>query len=127
MLDPADDAPRRKGVTSALPRSAVRLPLPGSGQFSYNDLLNPRHRTAEEPMKEGIHPKYEETTVTCGCGNKFTTRSTRKNITVEICSACHPFFTGKMKYVDTTGRVEKFQRKYNWGRKKGEAEASQAK
>ena len=66
-------------------------------------------------MKGDIHPKYEEATVTCGCGNKFTTRSTRKNITVEICSACHPFFTGKMKYVDTTGRVEKFQRKYNWG------------
>lgn len=70
-------------------------------------------------MKKGIHPKYVETTVTCGCGNKFTTRSTRENITVEICSACHPFYTGKMKYVDTTGRVEKFQRKYqNWKKKK---------
>ena len=75
-------------------------------------------------MKDGIHPKYDEATVTCGCGNKFTTRSTKKNITVEICSACHPFFTGKMKYVDTTGRVEKFQRKYNWDKRKkaGEAE-----
>jgi large subunit ribosomal protein L31 len=72
-------------------------------------------------MKKDIHPKYEETTVTCGCGNKFTTRSTKKNIMVEICSACHPFFTGKMKYVDTTGRVEKFQRK--WGRKKAEETA----
>jgi large subunit ribosomal protein L31 len=72
-------------------------------------------------MKKDIHPKYDETTVTCGCGNKFTTRSTKKNITVEICSACHPFFTGKMKYVDTTGRVEKFQRK--WGKKKEEAAA----
>ncbi|MBL8797421.1 MAG: 50S ribosomal protein L31 [Planctomycetia bacterium] len=65
-------------------------------------------------MKEGIHPKYEECVVTCGCGNKFTTRSTRKAISVEICSACHPFFTGKMKFLDTTGRVEKFQKKYNW-------------
>src|SRR5260370_40780806 len=76
-------------------------------------------------MKEGIHPKYEEATVTCGCGNKFVTRSTKKNITVEICSACHPFFTGKMKYVDTAGRVEKFQRKYNWDKRKkaGAAEA----
>ena len=75
-------------------------------------------------MKEGIHPKYEEATVTCGCGNKFTTRSTKKNINVEICSACHPFFTGKMKFVDTTGRVEKFQRKYGWDkRKKGEEAA----
>ena len=70
-------------------------------------------------MKEGIHPKYEQTTVTCACGNKFTTGSTRKNITVDICSACHPFFTGKMKFLDTTGRVEKFQRK--WGKKKAEA------
>jgi large subunit ribosomal protein L31 len=73
-------------------------------------------------MKADIHPKYEETTVSCGCGNKFTTRSTKKNIAVEICSACHPFFTGKMKYVDTTGRVEKFTKKYNWANraKKGE-------
>ena len=78
-------------------------------------------------MKEGIHPKYEETTVTCGCGNKFTTRSTRKNITVEICSACHPFFTGKMKFVDTTGRVERFQKKYQnsaYGTRKKTAEAN---
>jgi large subunit ribosomal protein L31 len=74
-------------------------------------------------MKSGIHPEYVEATVTCGCGNKFVTRSTRKNITVEICSACHPFFTGKMKYVDTTGRLEKFQKKYKWDqRRKGTAE-----
>lgn len=68
-------------------------------------------------MKKDIHPKYDEATVTCGCGNKFATRSTRKNILVEICSACHPFFTGKMKFLDTTGRVEKFSKKYNWKRK----------
>jgi large subunit ribosomal protein L31 len=73
-------------------------------------------------MKKDIHPKYEEATVTCGCGNKFSTRSTRKNINTEICSACHPFFTGKMKYVDTTGRVEKFQKKYNWDKRKKAAE-----
>lgn len=79
-------------------------------------------------MQKDIHPKYEETTVNCGCGNKFTTRSTKKNIVVEICSACHPFFTGKMKFVDTTGRVEKFQRKYNWGsRKKPEEAAAETK
>src|SRR5438132_12859013 len=78
-------------------------------------------------MKSGIHPQYVEATVTCGCGNKFTTRSTRKNITVEICSACHPFFTGKMKFVDTTGRVEKFQRKYNWDKRKEDAKAEKAK
>jgi large subunit ribosomal protein L31 len=77
-------------------------------------------------MKSGIHPEYTEATVTCGCGNKFVTRSTRKKITVEICSACHPFFTGKMKFVDTTGRVEKFQKKYagkyNVGKNKQQAE-----
>jgi large subunit ribosomal protein L31 len=78
-------------------------------------------------MKKDIHPKYEETTVTCGCGNKFVTRSTKKNINVEICSACHPFFTGKMKYVDTAGRVEKFQRKYNWDKRKKQDEAAAAK
>ena len=63
-------------------------------------------------MKEGIHPNYQETTVTCGCGNKFVTRSTKKNITVEICSACHPFFTGRQKLIDTEGRVERFTKKY---------------
>ncbi len=63
-------------------------------------------------MKEGIHPTYAEATVTCGCGNKFVTRSTRKNIQVEICSACHPFFTGKQKLVDSAGRIERFNKKY---------------
>jgi large subunit ribosomal protein L31 len=72
----------------------------------------------EKEMKKGIHPEYVEAMVTCGCGNKFVTRSTRPKITVEICSACHPFFTGKMKFVDTTGRVEKFQKKYNWDQRK---------
>lgn len=66
-------------------------------------------------MKKNIHPEYTEATVSCGCGNKFNTRSTRKQITVEICSACHPYFTGKMKFVDATGRVERFQKRYkNW-------------
>lgn len=74
-------------------------------------------------MKEGIHPEYTEATVTCGCGNKFTTRSTRKKITVEICSACHPFFTGKQKFIDTTGRMERFQKKYNWDKRKKAGEA----
>jgi len=64
-------------------------------------------------MKEGIHPKYEECEITCACGNKIITRSTVKKIHVEICSACHPFFTGKRKLVDTSGRVEKFKKKYN--------------
>jgi large subunit ribosomal protein L31 len=72
-------------------------------------------------MKDGIHPEYIETTVVCGCGNKFKTRSTRPKIHVEICSACHPFYTGKIKFVDAAGRVEKFQRKYGWGKDKAAA------
>lgn len=64
-------------------------------------------------MKSGIHPNYETTTVVCQCGNTFETRSTRKNIRVEICSNCHPFYTGKQKLIDTEGRVQKFQAKYD--------------
>ena len=63
-------------------------------------------------MKEGIHPKYEPTTVGCACGSVVETRSTKKDLKVEICSSCHPFFTGKQKMVDSAGRVEKFKRKY---------------
>jgi large subunit ribosomal protein L31 len=63
-------------------------------------------------MKQGIHPGYTATSVTCACGNTFETRSTKENIRVEICGACHPFFTGKQKIVDTEGRVEKFLQKY---------------
>ena len=63
-------------------------------------------------MKEGIHPAYNETVVVCACGEKFTTSSTRQQIQVDICSKCHPFFTGKQKIVDAEGRVEKFKRKY---------------
>ena len=63
-------------------------------------------------MKKGIHPKYEETTVTCVCGNAFKTKSTAKNIHIEICSKCHPFYTGKQVFVDTAGRIERFNKKY---------------
>ncbi len=63
-------------------------------------------------MKPKIHPEYVACKVTCGCKNTFMTRSTRKEIHVEVCSACHPFYTGRQKFVDTAGRVEKFQRKY---------------
>ena len=65
-------------------------------------------------MKKDIHPKYIEATVTCGCGETFVTRSTKKKIVIEVCGKCHPFYTGKQKYVDSAGRIEKFQRKYNW-------------
>ncbi|MFQ7435065.1 MAG: 50S ribosomal protein L31 [Ruminococcus sp.] len=64
-------------------------------------------------MREGIHPKYEETTITCACGNVIHTRSTKKGIKVEICSKCHPFYTGKQKLVDTGGRVDRFKKRFN--------------
>jgi large subunit ribosomal protein L31 len=66
------------------------------------------------PMKKKIHPKYVDATVTCGCGETFNTRSTKAAITVEICSKCHPFYTGKQKFVDSAGQVEKFQKKFGW-------------
>ena len=67
----------------------------------------------EDCMKAKIHPKYEMTKISCACGNVIETRSTVKDLKVEICSACHPFFTGKQKLVDTAGRIERFRRKYN--------------
>ncbi|MDR1511228.1 MAG: 50S ribosomal protein L31 [Endomicrobium sp.] len=63
-------------------------------------------------MREAIHPKYEESVVLCACGCTFKTRSTRPSIKLEICSNCHPFFTGKQKFIDTAGRVEKFQKRF---------------
>lgn len=63
-------------------------------------------------MKDKIHPKYIECTITCGCGNSFTTRATVKEMRIEICNTCHPFYTGKQKLVDTAGRVDRFKKKY---------------
>ena len=65
-------------------------------------------------MKEGIHPEYKETVVKCACGNEIKTRSTVKELHVEICSNCHPFYTGGQKIIDSAGRVEKFKKKYNY-------------
>ncbi|HSL18497.1 MAG TPA: 50S ribosomal protein L31 [Candidatus Sulfomarinibacteraceae bacterium] len=67
-------------------------------------------------MKPGIHPEYNEVEVRCACGNTFTTRSTKDELRLEICNACHPFYTGKQKLIDTAGMVEKFERRY--GKKK---------
>jgi large subunit ribosomal protein L31 len=76
-------------------------------------------------MKKDIHPKYEEATVHCSCGNTFTTRSTKPDLHVELCSQCHPFYTGKQKLVDSGGRVERFKRRFD---KKAEpAKAAPAK
>jgi len=63
-------------------------------------------------VKEGIHPKYQEVEVRCACGNTFKTRSTKPELHLEICSACHPFFTGRQKLIDTEGRVERFTKKF---------------
>ena len=67
-------------------------------------------------MKTEIHPNYEETTIACACGNIIHTRTTKKNIRVEICSQCHPFFTGAKKFVDTAGRIERFNKRYAKGK-----------
>jgi large subunit ribosomal protein L31 len=74
-------------------------------------------------MKADIHPKYIETTVHCACGASFQTRSTVKDIHVEICSTCHPFFTGRQKLLDTAGRVERFRQK--WGDRQGKAKPAE--
>lgn len=73
-------------------------------------------------MKKGIHPQvYKEAVVTCACGNKFTTMSTKEDIQVEICSACHPFYTGQKRYIDTEGQIDKFAKKVKMAQEAGKA------
>jgi large subunit ribosomal protein L31 len=69
-------------------------------------------------MKTGIHPQYNATTITCSCGNVMHTRSTKQNLRNDVCSACHPFFTGEQRLVDTAGQVERFQRRMQQAKKK---------
>jgi large subunit ribosomal protein L31 len=92
-----------------------RRPL-GSGSRRYLRIAEgrPGATNEEETMKTGIHPDYVETTVHCGCGATFTTRSTKKSgqIHVEVCSQCHPFYTGKQKILDSGGRVARFEKRY---------------
>lgn len=78
-------------------------------------------------MKQNLHPKYEEVTVHCACGNEFKTRSTKNEIRLSLCNECHPFFTGKQKFVDTAGRIEKFQKRFNLSEGAGTAAVVQAK
>ena len=75
-------------------------------------------------MKQGIHPKYEPTVIRCACGAEFETRSTKKDLRVEICSKCHPFFTGRQKLVDTGGRVDRFNKRFGLNNKYGSNEAT---
>ena len=78
-------------------------------------------------MKEGIHPKYEEVTVSCACGASWKTRSTRKDLHLEICSNCHPFFTGRQKLIDTEGRVERFTKRFGAQTSESRKAAAKAK
>src|ERR1700744_924773 len=89
--------------------TALRPNCPSDGQVPAATLDN--------TMKTGVHPEYVEAHVRCTCGNEFTTRSNKPEIHVEICSACHPFYTGRQKLVDTGGRVERFQRRVAKGRR----------
>jgi large subunit ribosomal protein L31 len=87
--------------------------LPPSSDANYiSALLADQTSARTRAVKPGIHPKYQRATVQCACGNSFVTRSTVPEIHVEICSQCHPFFTGKQKLMDTAGRVERFRKKY---------------
>jgi large subunit ribosomal protein L31 len=91
-----------------LPAGAKSLIIRG-----FPSIAPPPPAVRGRAMKAKIHPQYKEITVTCSCGNAWTTRSTLgKNLNIEVCSACHPFYTGKQKIVDTAGRVEKFRQKY---------------
>ena len=90
------------------PRRAARGPGTGSARPRYNARSNAKRKAT---MKADIHPDYVVSHVRCTCGNEFETRSTKPEIRVEICSNCHPFYTGRQKLVDSGGRVERFQRK----------------
>ena len=78
-------------------------------------------------MKQGIHPEYHDVMVHCACGHTFPTRSTKKDLRVEICSNCHPFFTGKQKLVDTAGRVERFEKRYGKKSQAGQGEGTESR
>ncbi|MBL7158066.1 MAG: 50S ribosomal protein L31 [Candidatus Omnitrophica bacterium] len=78
-------------------------------------------------MKEKIHPKYQETTIVCACGASIHTRSTKQNIHVDVCSSCHPFFTGKQKLMDSAGRVDKFKRRYEKKKEQPKAKKESSK
>src|SRR5215470_12865361 len=86
-------------------------PFPPGG-YALPCQRTPRRVECPVPMKTNIHPEYHEVLVHCACGETWTTRSTKKELRIEICSKCHPFFTGKQKLVDSAGRVERFRKRY---------------
>jgi large subunit ribosomal protein L31 len=103
-----------------------RPSVPVHARFLHTVEGRPGATIEEETMKSGIHPDYVETTVICGCGHTFTTRSTKKTgqIHVEVCSQCHPFYTGKQKILDSGGRVARFEKRY--GKRKAAADKAEA-
>lgn len=101
--------PGRSRSRKKKPNPKISLAIPGITCYNRRRIDCKEVKTA---MKENIHPDYQETTITCACGNVIHTRSTKKDIKVEICSKCHPFFTGKQKLVDTSGRVDMFKKRY---------------
>src|SRR5262249_57098370 len=104
-----------KTAASSPLREIVACHARASGSLSFIACKNRRpriHSALHLKMKAGIHPEYYETDMVCACGAVYHTRSTRRDIKIGICAACHPFFTGEQKFVDTAGRVEKFARRY---------------
>ncbi len=99
--------PSRLTTLSQLSRRSS--PVPASGVSLCTTII---HTTEDPAMKDNIHPKYVDTIITCTCGAVYNTRSTVKEISVGICASCHPFFTGEQKFVDTAGRVEKFNQRF---------------
>ena len=96
-------------MSGVVPGAGQRATALAAGPFCrYNHLFRPEEIT----VKEGIHPNYKDVDVRCACGNTFKTRSTKPELHLEICSACHPFFTGRQKLIDTEGRVERFTKKF---------------
>ena len=108
-------------------RSRQQIRVQGVAMRLFNSASILPQQLYEVSMKAGIHPEYKQITVTCTCGNKFETRSTiGQDLQVEVCSNCHPFYTGKQKIVDTGGRVDKFRKKYATAPAKPAASANAA-
>jgi large subunit ribosomal protein L31 len=92
-----------------------------------NDIIESSHRSRGASLKQGVHPKYHEVEVRCACGASWKTRSTKPELHLEICSNCHPFFTGRQKLIDTEGRVERFTKKFGAQTSESRKKAAKAK
>ena len=114
MAIPRDSRSRQDGFSTELCTGIVDKAATGAEScFSESRRVFSRARKGDPTMKADIHPNYAEIKVTCSCGNEFVTRSTLgEDLQVEVCSSCHPFYTGKQKIVDTGGRVDKFRKRY---------------